>query len=78
MTASNLFSPLVRTIHRKLLHLERQCLSACFTVQTTEFGQFEEAEERFLHTCCREALGALEQTVKAFRQNVPPEPEAER
>lgn len=77
-TASNLFSVLVRTIHRKLLCLERQCLSACFTVQTTEFGQFEEVEERFLHTCCREALRTLEQTVKAFRQNVPPEPETER
>lgn len=77
-TASNLFSPLVRTLHRQLLCLERQCLSACFTVQTTEFGQFEEVEERFLHACCTEALCTLEQTVKAFRQNMPPEPEAEQ
>lgn len=37
-TASKSFSPLVQTIHRKLLLMERQCLWACFTVQITEFG----------------------------------------
>jgi len=75
-TASQSFSPLVRTIHRKLLLMERQCLSACFTVQTTEFGQFEEEEGRFLHSCCQEALRTLEQTANAFRQLVQPDREA--
>ena len=75
-TASNLFSPLVRTIHRKLLLMERQCLSASFIVQTTEFGQFEEEEERFLYSCCQEAVHTLEQAVKAFRQLVPSDREA--
>lgn len=75
-TASKLFSPLVRTIHCKLLLMERHCLSASFTVQTTEFGQFEEEEQRFLRACCGEALRTLEQTGKAFRQNVPPDREA--
>jgi ParB-like chromosome segregation protein Spo0J len=67
-TASNFFPPLVRTIHRKLLVMERQCLSASFTVQNTEFGQFEEEEERFLLTCCEQAVRTLEQTSRAFRQ----------
>lgn len=69
-TASNSFSPLVRTIHRKLLLMERQCLWVSFTVQTTEFGQFEEKEERFLYSCCQEAMRTLEQTGKDFRQLV--------
>ena len=67
-TASNGFSPPVRTIHRKLLLMERQCLSASYTVQTTVFGQFEEKEERFLQNCSREAARTLEQTVETFRQ----------
>lgn len=67
-TASSRFSPLVRTIHRKLLLMERHCLSASFTVQTTVFGQFAEKEERFLQSCCQEALQTLEQTVETFRQ----------
>lgn len=70
-TASSRFSPLVRTIHRKLLLLERQCLSASFTVQNTEFGQFEAEEERFLCTCCKRALDTLEQTGREFRQTIP-------
>lgn len=75
-TASTLFSPLVRTIHRKLLLMERQCLSVSFIVQTTEFGQLEEEEERFLHHCCQETVHTLEQTAKAFRQLLSPEREA--
>jgi ParB-like chromosome segregation protein Spo0J len=75
-TASSRFSPLVRTIHGKLLLMERQCLSVTYTVQTTELGQFEEEEERFLHTCCQQAVRTLEQTVEAFRQNVLPDREA--
>jgi len=70
-TASQLFSPLVRSIHCKLLLMERQCLSASFTMQTTEFGQFEEEEEQFLHHCCQDAVHTLEQTAKAFRQQIP-------
>lgn len=75
-TASKSFSPLVQTIHRKLLLMERQCLWACFTVQTTEFGQFEEKEELFLLSCCQQAVRTLEQTSKAFRQIVPRDREA--
>jgi ParB-like chromosome segregation protein Spo0J len=75
-TASNFFPPLVRTIHRKLLVMERQCLSASFTVQNTEFGQFEEEEERFLLTCCEQAIHTLEQTGRAFRQTVQSDQEA--
>lgn len=75
-TASNFFPPLVRTIHRKLLVMERQCLSASFTVQNTEFGQFEEEEERFLLTCCEQAMHTLEQTGRAFRQTVQSDQEA--
>lgn len=75
-TASNMFSPLVRAMHRKLLLMERQCLSASFAVQTTEFEQFEEVEKRFLHTCCGEAVHTLEQTAQAFRQAVPSVQEA--
>lgn len=69
-TASNLFSPLARTIHRKLLVMERRCLSASFAVQTTVFGQFEEEEERFLLNCCEQAVRTLEQTSKALQQTV--------
>lgn len=76
-TASNYFAPLVRTIHRKLLVMERQCLSASFTVQSTEFRQFEEEEERFLLTCCEQAILTLEQTSKSFRQTVQYEQEAD-
>lgn len=75
-TASKSFSPLVQTIHRKLLLMERQCLWACFTVQTTEFGKFEEKEELFLLSCCQQAVRTLEQTGKAFRQIVPHDREA--
>lgn len=75
-TASNLFAPLVRTIHRKLLVMERQCLSASFTVQNTEFGQFEEEEERFLLTCCEQAVRTLEQTSRAFQQTLQYDQEA--
>lgn len=75
-TASKSFSPLVQAIHRKLLLMERQCLWACFTVQTKEFGQFEEKEELFLLSCCQQAVRTLEQTSKAFRQIVPRDREA--
>lgn len=75
-TASKLFSPLVRAIHHKLLLLERQCLSACFTVETTEFAQFEKTEELFLLNCCEQTMRTLEQTCKAFRRNVQYDPEA--
>ena len=74
-TASKLFSPLVRAIHSKLLLLERQCLSASFTVQTTVFGQFEIEEERFLLSCCEQAMNTLDQTCEAFRQSVQYDPE---
>jgi hypothetical protein len=56
--------------------MERQCLSASFTVQITEFGQFEEEEERFLHHYCQEAVHTLEQTAMAFRHQIPPDREA--
>ncbi len=69
-TASGRFSPLVRTIHRKLLLLERQCLSASFTVRNTEFAQFEEEEERFLLSCCKQALRTLDQTSKELLRTV--------
>ena len=69
-TASNFFSPLARTIHRKLLVMERQCLSASFTVQNTGFGQFEEDEEKFLITCCEQAVHTLDQTSKELRRTV--------
>lgn len=75
-TASQLFSPLVRAIHRKLLLLERQCLSASFTVQTTVFGQFEKEEERFLLSCCEQAVRTLDQTCKTFIQSVKNDSEA--
>ncbi len=75
-TASKLFSPLVRAIHSKLLLLERQCLSASFTVQTTVFRQFEVEEERFLLNCCEQAMCTLDQTCKTFKQNVQYDPEA--
>ena len=75
-TASNLFPPLVRTIHRKLLVMEGQCLSASFIVQNTEFGQFEEEEERFLLTCCERAMHTLEQTGRTFRQTLQSDQEA--
>jgi ParB-like chromosome segregation protein Spo0J len=72
-TASNFFSPLVRTIHRKLLVMERQCLSASFTVQSTEFGQFEEDEERFLRQCCEQAVRTLDHTGKELQRTVQPD-----
>jgi ParB-like chromosome segregation protein Spo0J len=77
-TASNAFSPLVRILHRKLLMMTRNCISASLTVQTTVFGQFEEKEEQFLRSCCRQALQTLEQTVEAFRQTVQSDREAKQ
>ena len=69
-TASQSYSLTVRNIHRKLLLMEKRCLSASFIVQNTEFKQFEEEEERFLLTICEQALQTLEQSSKTFQQTM--------
>nr|MBF0223121.1 ParB N-terminal domain-containing protein [Desulfobulbaceae bacterium] len=69
-TASNFFPPLVRTIHRKLIIMERQCLLVSSVVQSTEFGQFEEKEERFLRQCCEQAAQTLDHTGKELQRIV--------
>ena len=67
-TTANRFSPLVREIYRKLLTLERYCLTVSFAVKTTEFGQFEADEEKILLACCQETAAVVEQTGSELRQ----------
>jgi ParB-like chromosome segregation protein Spo0J len=67
-TADSHLCPLARAIHRKLMILEHSCLTASFAVQTTEFGQFEEDEEKLLLSCCIRVAATLERTGSELRQ----------
>nr|WP_321464322.1 ParB N-terminal domain-containing protein [uncultured Desulfobulbus sp.] len=75
-TASRLFSPAVRSIHHKILLMERYCLAVSCTMQTTEIKQFEEKEELFIRACCGEAVRTLEHTVKEVGRVAVPDAEA--
>lgn len=67
-TADSHLCPLAREIYRKLLVLERSCLTASFAVQTTVFGQFETDEEKLLLGCCARVAATLAQTGNELRQ----------
>lgn len=67
-TADSRLCPLAREIHRKLMVLERYCLTASFAVQTTGFGQFETDEEKLLRNCCARVAATLERTGAELRQ----------
>jgi ParB/RepB/Spo0J family partition protein len=67
-TADSCLCPLAREIHRKLMVLERYCLTASFAVQTTVFEQFEKDEEKLLSDCCARLAVTLERTAGELHQ----------
>jgi ParB-like chromosome segregation protein Spo0J len=66
--ADSRLCPLAREIHRKLMVLERYCLTASFAVRTTVFEQFETDEEKLLRDCCARLAATLERTAGELRR----------
>jgi ParB-like chromosome segregation protein Spo0J len=60
--------PLAREIHRKLMVLERYCLTVSFAVRTTVFEQFEKDEEKLLRDCRGRLAATLERTAGELRE----------
>jgi ParB-like chromosome segregation protein Spo0J len=66
-TADSHLCPLAREIYRKLMVLERYCLTASFAVRTTVFEQFEDDEEKLLRDRCARLAASLERTAGELR-----------
>lgn len=62
------YDPLVNELRRKLLTMERHCLIAVHSFNTTEIGQFSEEEELLLITCYKQAVAVLDQARLELQQ----------
>ena len=70
MTTERILNPIARELHRKLLMMEQHCLAAAFAISTTELGQFSEKEEQLLISCCKRAIGSMEQAKQDLQQSL--------
>jgi len=52
--------PIVKELQRKLLTMEKYCLSVACAIGSTILEQFTEKEELLLVTCCKQAITSLE------------------
>lgn len=66
-------SPQAKDLHRRLLTLERQCLQAALSIESTPLAQFETDEETRLRNSCRQALTSLDRLRQALISELTPE-----
>lgn len=62
--------PIAKTLFRQLLAFECQCLETALTLETTEFGKFEEEENRRLRQICARILAAISLAEPQLRANI--------
>jgi ParB-like chromosome segregation protein Spo0J len=67
------FDPLVNELQRKLLVMEKYCLSAACAIGSTELGQFTEKEELHLINCCKQAITSVEQVHSDLQHAITPQ-----
>ncbi len=67
------FDPLVNELQRKLLVMEKYCLSAACAISSTELGQFTEKEELLLINCCKQAITSVEQVHSDLHRTINPQ-----
>ncbi len=67
------FDPLVNELQRKLLVMEKYCLSAACAISSTELGQFTEKVELLLINCCKQAITSVEQVHSDLHRTINPQ-----
>lgn len=65
--------PLVKEMQRKLLTMEKYCLSTACAISSTIFEQFTEKEELLLVNCCKQALSSLDRVRNDIQHTLTPQ-----